>query len=51
MCCFRIYQNNENNHEDWSNYSKNYEKMAETINNQESYNNPLIELYNGQYKN
>lgn len=29
---------------DWDSYSKNYEKMAETLYDQESYNNPLIEL-------
>jgi hypothetical protein len=41
--CLRVNVNNEDYDEEWGNYSKNYEKMAETINDQESYNNPLIE--------
>lgn len=44
LYCLRVNVNNEDYDEDWGNYSKNYEKMAETINDQESYNNPLIEL-------
>ena len=44
MHCLRVNVNDEDYDEDWGNYSKNYEKMAETINDQESYNNPLIEL-------
>ena len=44
LYCLRVNVNNEDYDEDWGNYSKNYEKMAETINDQESYNNPLIEI-------
>jgi len=44
LYCFDIDANNEDFDEDWGNYSKNYEKMAETIGDQESYDNPLIEI-------
>jgi hypothetical protein len=43
LYCLNIDLNNEEYDEDWGNYSKNYEKMAETISLQESYDNPLIE--------
>jgi hypothetical protein len=42
--CLKIDINNEDYDEDWGNYSKNYEKMAETLYYQESYSNPLIKL-------
>jgi hypothetical protein len=42
--CLKIDINDENYDEDWGNYSKNYEKMAESISDQESYNNPLIKF-------
>jgi len=42
--CLKIDINNEDYEEDWGNYSKNYEKMAETLYYQESYNNPLIKF-------
>ena len=41
--CLNIDVNDEEYDEDWGNYSKNYEKMAETISDQESYDFPLIE--------
>jgi hypothetical protein len=41
--CLNIDVNDEEYDEDWVNYSKNYEKMAETISDQESYDFPLIE--------
>lgn len=43
LYCLNIDLNDEEYDEDWGNYSKNYEKMAETISLQESYDNPLIE--------
>jgi hypothetical protein len=42
--CLKIDVNDENYDEDWGNYSRNYEKMAESISDQESYNNPLIKF-------
>lgn len=44
LYCLNVDLNNEEYDEDWGNYSKNYEKMAETISLQESYDNPLIEI-------
>ena len=41
--CLNIDVNDEEYYEEWGNYSKNYEKMAETISDQESYDFPLIE--------
>jgi hypothetical protein len=44
LFCLNIDVNNEDYDEEWGNYSKNYEKMAEAISDQESYDTPLIEL-------
>jgi len=44
MWLFGIDMNHEDYDEDWNNYSKNYEKMAETICNEEAFDTPLIEL-------
>jgi hypothetical protein len=44
LYCLNVDVNNEEYDEDWGNYSRNYEKMAETISDQESYDFPLIEL-------
>jgi hypothetical protein len=43
LYCFNIDINDEEFDEDWGNYSKNYEKMAEAIGDQESYDFSLIE--------
>ena len=44
LFCLNVDVNNEDYDEEWGNYSKNYEKMAEAISDQESYDTPLIEI-------
>ena len=44
LYCLNVDLNSEEYDEEWGNYSKNYEKMAEAISLQESYDNPLIEI-------
>jgi hypothetical protein len=44
LYCFNIDMDDDEYDEEWENYSKNYEKIAETISDNESYDNPLIEI-------
>jgi len=42
LYCLNVDVNDAEFEEEWGNYSKNYEKMAEAISDQESYDTPLI---------
>ena len=44
LYCLNLDVNEEDYDEEWGNYSKNYEKMAEVISDTESYDFPLIKL-------
>ena len=44
LFCFGIDINDENYDSDWNQFSKDYEKMAEDINDKESYDNSLIRM-------